>query len=73
MFCCTAVPIPKRCIRSSRFDDCIIPTNPKHCVVYHRCSRVEPPGVGKQVMDNKPAKKSVIEPQGRGGYNGGQP
>ena len=42
------------------------------CPSYRRCPRV-PPGVGKQVMDNKPAKKSVIEPQGRGGYNGGQP
>ncbi|CAO2820991.1 unnamed protein product [Amaranthus hypochondriacus] len=40
------------------------------CKTYERC---RPPGVGKQVVDNKPAKKSVIEPQGRGGYNGGQP
>ncbi|CAO2842589.1 unnamed protein product [Amaranthus hypochondriacus] len=44
------------------------------CVSYKPCRRGDPPhGVGKQVVDNKPAKKSVIEPQGRSGYNGGLP
>ncbi|CAO2842590.1 unnamed protein product [Amaranthus hypochondriacus] len=40
------------------------------CSVYYRCP---PDAVGKQVVDNKPAKKSVVEPQGRSGYNGGLP